>query len=171
MPWLFCLLMLWLLYITQLSTTSTSRAAFLQCLRWGVWCPFQEPTDWIGEEIQLVLRGGAKPNPYGVMVYSTEMPAKTQSPVPLRAAGTAQVTHQHRGASLSKEQNGASAERCRDKRLFPAHFKVTQMFPWGQKHPKCIFGWVGHIKILHHFLYWYAGSKNRSCKGTKWNKF
>ncbi|XP_074538441.1 nephrocystin-4 [Halichoeres trimaculatus] len=77
---------------TMLSTTSTSRAAFLQSLRWGVWCPFQEPADWIGEEIQLVLQGGAKPNPYGVMVYSSEMPAKTQSPVPLGAAGTAQIT-------------------------------------------------------------------------------
>ncbi|XP_065817624.1 nephrocystin-4-like isoform X2 [Labrus bergylta] len=75
---------------TMLSTTSTSRAAFLQCLRWGVWCPFQQPADWIGEELQLVLQGGAKPNPHGVMVYSTEMSAKTQSPVPLSAAGTAQ---------------------------------------------------------------------------------
>ncbi|XP_034552451.1 nephrocystin-4 [Notolabrus celidotus] len=76
---------------TMLSTTSTSRAAFLQSLRWGVWCPFQEPADWNGEETQLVLQGGAKPNPHGVMVYSTEMTAKTQSPVPLRAAGTAQI--------------------------------------------------------------------------------
>ncbi|CAJ1055521.1 nephrocystin-4 [Xyrichtys novacula] len=81
---------------TMLSATSTSRAAFLQCLRWGVWCPCQEPADWIGEEIQLVLQGGAKPNPHGVMVYSAEMSAKTQSPVPLTAAGTAQVTQQHR---------------------------------------------------------------------------
>uniref|UniRef100_A0A8C9X5S1 Nephrocystin 4 n=1 Tax=Sander lucioperca TaxID=283035 RepID=A0A8C9X5S1_SANLU len=58
---------------TMLSATSTSRAAFLQCLRWGIWCPFQEPADWKGKEIQLVLQGGAKPNPHGVMVYSTEM--------------------------------------------------------------------------------------------------
>ncbi|XP_042347315.1 nephrocystin-4 [Plectropomus leopardus] len=76
---------------TMLSATSTSRAAFLQCLRWGIWCPFQEPADWKGEEIQLVLQGGAKPNPHGVMVYSTEMSAKTQSPAPLSAAGTAQA--------------------------------------------------------------------------------
>lgn len=78
--------------ITQLSTISTSRAAFLQCLRWGIWCPFKEPADWKGGEIRLALQGGAKPNPYGVMVYSTEMPAKSQSPVPLSAPGTAQVT-------------------------------------------------------------------------------
>ncbi|XP_044066903.1 nephrocystin-4 isoform X1 [Siniperca chuatsi] len=77
---------------TMLSATSTSRAAFLQCLRWGIWCPFQEPADWKREEIQLVLQGGAKPNPYGVMVYSTEMSAKTQSPAPLSAPGTAQVS-------------------------------------------------------------------------------
>ncbi|TMS16692.1 Nephrocystin-4 [Larimichthys crocea] len=77
---------------TMLSTTSTSRAAFLQCLRWGIWCPFQEPADWKGKEVQLVLQGGAKQNPHGVMVYSTEMSAKTQSPAPLSASGTAQVS-------------------------------------------------------------------------------
>ncbi|XP_038579549.1 nephrocystin-4 isoform X2 [Micropterus salmoides] len=77
---------------TMLSTTSTSRAAFLQCLRWGIWCPFQEPADWKWKEVQLVLQGGAKPNPHGVMVYSTEMSAKTQNPAPLSAQGTAQVS-------------------------------------------------------------------------------
>ncbi|XP_019944234.2 nephrocystin-4 isoform X2 [Paralichthys olivaceus] len=76
---------------TMLSATASSRAAFLQCLRWGIFFPFQKPADWRGEEIQLVLQGGAKSNPYGVMVYSTEMPAKTQSSVPLSAPGTAQV--------------------------------------------------------------------------------
>uniref|UniRef100_A0A665TCW4 Nephrocystin 4 n=2 Tax=Echeneis naucrates TaxID=173247 RepID=A0A665TCW4_ECHNA len=76
---------------TMLSVTTSSRAAFLQCLRWGIWCPFQEPADWKGEEIQLVLQGGAKPNPHGVMVYSTEMSAKTQSLAPLSAAVAAQV--------------------------------------------------------------------------------
>lgn len=79
-------------FILQLSTTSSSRAAFLQCLRWGIFCPFQSPAQWKGEEIQLVLRGGAKPNPYGVMVYSTETFAKSHASVPLSAAGTAQVT-------------------------------------------------------------------------------
>ncbi|XP_008278421.1 nephrocystin-4 [Stegastes partitus] len=73
---------------TMLSATSTSRAAFLQCLRWGIWCPFLESADWKGEEIQLVLQGGAKPNPHGVMVYSTEVSARTQSPAPLSAHGT-----------------------------------------------------------------------------------
>ncbi|KAM9752077.1 nephrocystin-4 isoform 2-T2 [Menidia menidia] len=74
---------------TMLSATATSRAAFLQCLRWGIWCPFQEPADWKGKEIQLVLQGGANPNPHGVMVYSTEVSAQTQSPSPV-PAGTAQ---------------------------------------------------------------------------------
>ncbi|XP_044207791.1 nephrocystin-4 isoform X2 [Thunnus albacares] len=77
---------------TMLSATSTPRAAFLQCLRWGIWCPFQDSADWKGEEIQLVLQGGAKPNPHGVMVYSTETSAKTLSPVPLSAPGAAQVS-------------------------------------------------------------------------------
>ncbi|KAM3617205.1 uncharacterized protein V6R79_003322 [Siganus canaliculatus] len=77
---------------TMLSATSTPRAAFLQCLRWGIWCPFQEPADWKGEEIQLVLQGGAKPNPYGVMVYSTRMSPTTQSSVQPSAPDTAQVS-------------------------------------------------------------------------------
>lgn len=79
-------------FITQLSATSTSRAAFMQCLRWGIWCPFQEPDVWKGEEMQLVLQGGAKPNPHGVMVYSTKTSAKTQGSAPLSALDTAQVT-------------------------------------------------------------------------------
>ncbi|XP_068996767.1 nephrocystin-4 isoform X2 [Embiotoca jacksoni] len=77
---------------TTLSATSASRAAFLQSLRWGIWCPFQEPADWKREEIQLVLQGGAKPNPHGVMVYSTAVSSKPQSPAPIPAAGTAQDT-------------------------------------------------------------------------------
>uniref|UniRef100_A0A667WGD4 Nephrocystin 4 n=1 Tax=Myripristis murdjan TaxID=586833 RepID=A0A667WGD4_9TELE len=70
---------------TTLSVTSTSRAAFMQCLRWGIWCPFQGSADWRGEEIQLALHGGAMPNPHGVMVYSTEMSTKAQSPCPVLA--------------------------------------------------------------------------------------
>ncbi|XP_061592666.1 nephrocystin-4 isoform X1 [Cololabis saira] len=75
---------------TLLSAASSARAAFLQCLRWGIWCPFQEPSDWKGEEIQLVLQGGAKPNPHGVMVYSTGVSAKPQSSAPVLAPDAAQ---------------------------------------------------------------------------------
>ncbi|KAM9342563.1 nephrocystin-4 [Pholidichthys leucotaenia] len=75
---------------TMLSATSTSRAAFLQCLRWGTWCPFQEPDGWKGGEIQLALKGGAEPNPHGVMVYGTESSAKSQSPTPASAPTAAQ---------------------------------------------------------------------------------
>lgn len=57
---------------TQLSATSTSRAAILQCIRWGAWCPFQEQADWTGREIQLVLRGGSQPNPFRVLVCGSE---------------------------------------------------------------------------------------------------
>ncbi|KAM9855195.1 nephrocystin-4 [Aulostomus maculatus] len=78
----------------RLPTTSTSRAAFLQCLRWGIWYPFQESADWKGKDIQLVLQGGAQPNPHGVMVYSTEMSAKTASPAQLSAPGTTQVSEE-----------------------------------------------------------------------------
>ncbi|XP_047228161.1 nephrocystin-4-like isoform X4 [Girardinichthys multiradiatus] len=75
---------------TMLSATSTSRAAFLQCLRWGIWCPFQELADRKGKEVQLVLQGGAKPNPFGVMVYSTGTSVQTQSPAAGSASSTAQ---------------------------------------------------------------------------------
>uniref|UniRef100_A0A3P9LYG7 Nephrocystin 4 n=1 Tax=Oryzias latipes TaxID=8090 RepID=A0A3P9LYG7_ORYLA len=57
---------------SALSATSTTRAAFLQCLRWGGWCPFQQQADWNGREIQLALQGGSKPNPFGVLVYTLE---------------------------------------------------------------------------------------------------
>ncbi|XP_008411314.1 nephrocystin-4 isoform X1 [Poecilia reticulata] len=75
---------------TMLSATSTSRAAFLQCLRWGIWCPFQEPAHWKGKEVQLVLQGGAKPNPLGVMVYSTEASVQTHSNAAVSASSTVQ---------------------------------------------------------------------------------
>ncbi|XP_057716637.1 nephrocystin-4 isoform X2 [Corythoichthys intestinalis] len=56
---------------TMLSAMTTSRAAFLQCLRWAILCPFEEQKDWKGEETQLLLQGGSKPNPLGVMVYNS----------------------------------------------------------------------------------------------------
>ncbi|XP_051913301.1 nephrocystin-4 isoform X2 [Hippocampus zosterae] len=72
---------------TMLSATSASRAAFLQCLRWAMLCPFQEQTNWKGEETQLVLQGGSKPNPLSVMVYNS---AVTQSAVPISTSDTIQ---------------------------------------------------------------------------------
>ncbi|XP_062315701.1 nephrocystin-4-like isoform X2 [Osmerus eperlanus] len=63
----------------KVSLTSTSRAAFMQCLRWGVWCPFDESGAWKGDDVHLALQGGATPNPWAVMVYTES--AKPQSPV------------------------------------------------------------------------------------------
>lgn len=89
--------------VIQLTATSTSRAAFMQCLRWGAWCPFQEPDTWKGGgEVRLVLQGrrggggggsegGALPNPYGVMVYCAQTPARAPSSPPISAADDAQV--------------------------------------------------------------------------------
>lgn len=74
----------------QVFAASTRRAAFLQCLRWGFWCPFLKPSIWKDKEIQLVLHGGATPNPYGVMVYSTET-SNTQSPKPVSVSSTLQA--------------------------------------------------------------------------------
>ncbi|XP_029910825.1 nephrocystin-4 [Myripristis murdjan] len=97
---------------TTLSVTSTSRAAFMQCLRWGIWCPFQGSADWRGEEIQLALHGGAMPNPHGVMVYSTEMSTKAQSPVPQSTPSTAQerdAIRFHLWSSLEKKASSPKA--------------------------------------------------------------
>ncbi|XP_041712170.2 nephrocystin-4 isoform X2 [Coregonus clupeaformis] len=60
------------------STSTISRTAFMQCLRWGVWCPFQEWGALRAEEVKLSLKGGATPNPYGVMSYTSS--SNTQSP-------------------------------------------------------------------------------------------
>ncbi|XP_061760784.1 nephrocystin-4 isoform X2 [Nerophis ophidion] len=84
---------------TMLSATSTPRAAFLQCLRWAMLCPFQEGTDLKGEETQLVLQGGANPNPLGVMVYSTVQIESSAPP-----SGSAQVgTKKDEETLLSKK--------------------------------------------------------------------
>ncbi|XP_034151686.1 nephrocystin-4 isoform X2 [Esox lucius] len=56
----------------KISLTSTSpRTAFMQCLRWGVWCPFQEWGTLRAKEVKLSLQGGTEPNPYGVMAYTS----------------------------------------------------------------------------------------------------
>ncbi|XP_027144584.1 nephrocystin-4 isoform X3 [Larimichthys crocea] len=125
---------------TMLSTTSTSRAAFLQCLRWGIWCPFQEPADWKGKEVQLVLQGGAKQNPHGVMVYSTEMSAKTQSPAPLSASGTAQVSEAkdtitfRLSSSLERKASSPKASLRTKQEDISRHRRSPSSPSQGQKH-------------------------------------
>ncbi|KAM7404388.1 hypothetical protein PAMP_011736 [Pampus punctatissimus] len=128
-------------FLATLSATSTSRAAFLQCLRWGIWCPFQDSADWKREEIQLVLQGGAKPNPHGVMVYSTETSAKTLSPVPLSASGTTQVSEAkdmimfrlssglERKASSPKASLRTKQEDVSSQRRSPSSPSKGQKFP------------------------------------------
>lgn len=123
-----------LLSVTQLSATSTSRVAFMQCLRWGIWCPFQEPDDWKGEEIQLVLQGGAKPNPHSIMVYRTQTSAKAQIPSPLSTADTAQVTPR---VHLLKEQNGNSLFEGSDfspALVFLKSLTLSALFFWHMAH-------------------------------------
>lgn len=90
---------------SQLTATSTSRAAFMQSLRWGIWCPFQEASDWNVEEIQLRLHGGTKPNPYGVMVYSSQTSAKTLNSSPLPTPEAAQVIQTHTKSVCSRRKN------------------------------------------------------------------
>lgn len=50
----------------------------MQCLRWGVWCPFQEWGALRAEEVKLSLQGGSTPNPYGIMAYTSS--SNSQSP-------------------------------------------------------------------------------------------
>ncbi|KAL4646096.1 nephrocystin-4 isoform X2 [Arapaima gigas] len=51
--------------------TSSSRMAFMQCMRWASWCPFQEPSgNPEDSDVCVALLGGAGPNPEGVMVYA-----------------------------------------------------------------------------------------------------
>uniref|UniRef100_A0AAY4BCM5 Nephrocystin-4 n=1 Tax=Denticeps clupeoides TaxID=299321 RepID=A0AAY4BCM5_9TELE len=44
--------------------------AFMQCLRWAVWCPFSGSSSSASEEVHLQLLGGPVPNPYDVMCYT-----------------------------------------------------------------------------------------------------
>ncbi|KAL2103180.1 hypothetical protein ACEWY4_000048 [Coilia grayii] len=48
--------------------STSSRLAFLQCLGWGAWSPFAGEGRR-AQEVELQLRGGAIPNPFGVMAY------------------------------------------------------------------------------------------------------
>ncbi|CAL8368982.1 unnamed protein product [Lota lota] len=76
-----------------LSATSTSRAAFMHCLRWAAWCPFQEASE-LGEEqaeTQLPLLGGPRPNPFEVMVYRETPPSMPPVPGSATAPGNTQV--------------------------------------------------------------------------------
>ncbi|XP_077469932.1 nephrocystin-4 [Stigmatopora argus] len=72
---------------TMLSARTSSRAAFLQCIRWAILCPFEEQSNWTGEESRLVLQGGSTPNPLGVLVYNS---ARSQTTAPLSTASTIQ---------------------------------------------------------------------------------
>ncbi|XP_023120298.2 nephrocystin-4 isoform X2 [Amphiprion ocellaris] len=96
---------------TMLSATSTSRAAFLQCLRWGIWCPFQEPVDWKREEIRLVLQGGAKRNPHGVMVYSTEEVSEMKDTITFWLSSSLERKASSPKASLRTKQEDVSRQR------------------------------------------------------------
>lgn len=88
---------------SQLTATASSRAAFMQCLRWGIWCPFHESNDWNGEELQLRLQGGPKSNPHGLMVYSTQTSAKPQYSL-LSTPEVAQVLQPHIKSVCSRNQ-------------------------------------------------------------------
>ncbi|XP_037135657.1 nephrocystin-4 isoform X1 [Syngnathus acus] len=97
---------------TMLSATSTSRAAFLQCLRWAMLCPFHEQPNWKGEETELVLQGGSKPNPLGLMVYNS---ATTESAAPLSTSGTVQDMIKFRLSPSSEKTTSSPKTSVRTK--------------------------------------------------------
>ncbi|XP_053704783.1 nephrocystin-4 isoform X2 [Synchiropus splendidus] len=115
---------------TMLSSTSTSRAAFLQCLRWGVWCPFSGSPNLRGE-IRLDLVGGANINPYGVMAYSTDVSSRTES---ISTPDTSQVSD---AKDVIRFQLSSSLERTpsspkvslRRKQENGSHRSRTSLFP------------------------------------------
>ncbi|KAL1021085.1 hypothetical protein UPYG_G00008570 [Umbra pygmaea] len=53
------------------STSKISRTAFMQCIRWGVWCPFRDWDSLTAEEVKFTLQGSDTLNPYGVMAYTS----------------------------------------------------------------------------------------------------
>ncbi|KAG7472796.1 hypothetical protein MATL_G00112680 [Megalops atlanticus] len=70
------------------STASFSRTAFMQCLRWAMWCPFQESGSHTGADVSLALQGGAVPSPCGVMVYAAPPPDRSSAEVKDLEKGT-----------------------------------------------------------------------------------
>lgn len=145
--------------MTQLSATSTSRAAFMQCLRWGIWCPFQEPDDGKGREIRLVLHGGALPNPYGIMVYSAQTTAKPQSTAPTSPPDAAQVTRQQ------PEVKDTRCKQCVKRRWAQQPLALTQMFPPSLLHYlNCVLA-CGALGYLISCLYWVAFTQRVPAQG------
>ncbi|XP_056158185.1 nephrocystin-4 [Lampris incognitus] len=97
---------------TTLSATSTSRMAFMQCIRWGVWCPFQKSGDRKGEEIQFALQGGQMSNPYGVLVYSAGRVTKIQALMPSSAPSITQEKDLIRFRLLSSQDRRAYSPKA-----------------------------------------------------------
>ncbi|XP_065102916.1 nephrocystin-4 isoform X2 [Paramisgurnus dabryanus] len=54
----------------QMTSTAVHRAAFMQCVCWCVWSLFSNP-EGPSDNVCLKLQSGALPNPWGVMVYSS----------------------------------------------------------------------------------------------------
>lgn len=102
----------------------------MQCLRWGAWCPFQEPDAWKGGgEVRLVLQGGrgaaggggdeggSLPNPCGVMVYCAQTAARTPSSTPIAAADDAQVAAAATSNQQQQEQQAEHEEKQKNRSL------------------------------------------------------
>ncbi|XP_062855133.1 nephrocystin-4 isoform X2 [Trichomycterus rosablanca] len=89
---------------SKMSSMTSQRAAFMQCVRWGVWSPFADP-DGPSESVSLGLQGGALPNPYGVMVYTahTQQADAEKSVIKFKFSDTETVTSSMATKAIAKE--------------------------------------------------------------------
>uniref|UniRef100_A0A8C9WBA9 Nephrocystin 4 n=1 Tax=Scleropages formosus TaxID=113540 RepID=A0A8C9WBA9_SCLFO len=119
------------------STTSSSRMAFMQCVRWAAWSPFQE-TDGVPEalDVRVALRGGAGPNPEGVMVYAVAPLGRSSTEVKDVEGGTVKF----RFSTRSDGQSACSVVPIQSRAEDTSRLKKTPSPARGKTPPQ--FGWL-----------------------------
>ncbi|KAJ8386877.1 hypothetical protein AAFF_G00165780 [Aldrovandia affinis] len=95
------------------STSSFPRTAFMQCLRWAVWCPFQEPGN-VGADVTLALQGGDVLGPSGVMVYAAPPPDRSSTEVKDVERGTVKFRFSSRADGRSPSPASSLKNRQED---------------------------------------------------------
>ncbi|KAI1892585.1 hypothetical protein AGOR_G00135100 [Albula goreensis] len=100
------------------SSSMFSRTAFMHCIRWAAWCPFQDP-DNVAADVALALQGGDVLGPTGVMVYAAPPPYRSSTEVKNLERGTVKFRFSTRSEgrppspapSLKNRQEEASLHR------------------------------------------------------------
>ncbi|KAK1159555.1 nephrocystin-4 isoform X1 [Acipenser oxyrinchus oxyrinchus] len=97
------------------STTSFSKTAYMQSVRWAVWNPFLEAGS---SEVSLSLQGGPLPNPNSVMVYKATSTDMSSPEVKELERGTLRVRfssrQEGRPPSPAPERKPPSSALCRN---------------------------------------------------------